>query len=112
MSYEPSSYLSLILYLSEQLLKMREEGIRLFLQQLSKSQFDEDAVIAELENISSELQKVHLAIPPSTVHLQEIRDLNRQALHRVESARATEHSRPHPQNGHLNGLVSRPYDAR
>lgn len=93
---------------------MREEGIRLFLQQLSKSQFDEDAVIAELENISSELQKVHLAIPPSTVQLQEIRELNRQALHRVDSAQSstTEHAKPHPQNGHLNGLVSRQADAR
>ena len=89
---------------------MREEGIRLFLQQLSKSQLDEDAVIVELENISSELQKVHLAIPPSTVQLQEIRELNRQALHRVDSAQS--HPKPHPQNGHLNGLVSRQADTR
>ena len=90
---------------------MREEGIRLFLQQLSKTQFDEDGVIAELENISSELQKVHLAIPPSTVQLQEIRVLNRQAQQRVESARRAaieEHPKPHPHNGHLNGLVVRP----
>ena len=88
---------------------MREEGIRLFLQRLSKSKFDEDAFIIELQDITSELQKVNLATPPITVHLLEIRELNREALQRVEEEEAKEqHVRAvnyHPHNGHLNGLV-------
>ena len=87
---------------------MREEGIRLFLQRLAKTKFDEDAVILELQDITSELQKVNLAIPPVTVHLLEIRELNREALRRVEEAEEEgkeERVSAHPHTGHLNGLV-------
>lgn len=102
--------------LTELLLKMREEGIRLFLQQLSKAQFDEDAVITELESISSELHKVRLAIPQDTaLHLQKIEELNRQALRALEEDErresrsgvqgSTEHAKPQSLNGHVNGLV-------
>lgn len=80
---------------------MKEEHIRLFLQGLSKTTFNNEQVILELEEIMSELRKVNLAIPPITVQLKDIRELNREAL-----LRARESSARNPtHNGHLNGLV-------
>ena len=62
---------------------MREDDIRIFLQEMSKNQFDEDVVINELESINSDLVKARLAIPPEVVVLQDLQHLNAEAKDRV-----------------------------
>ena len=69
------------------LLRMREDEIRIFLQEMPTRHFDEEAVILELDSINSELLKVRLATPPPIVQLQEISQLNEQALHRAAQNR-------------------------
>ena len=64
---------------------MREDDIRIFLQEMSKNHFDEDIVISELETVNSDLVKARLAIPPQVVVLQDLQLLNAEAQERVRS---------------------------
>ena len=59
-----------------QLVRMREDEIRIFLQELNKKHFDDNVITAELESMHSELAKSHLATPPLIVELQDISQLN------------------------------------
>ena len=68
-----------------QLVRMREDEIRIFLQELNRRHFDDDVIITELESVHSELAKSRLATPPLIVELQDISQLNCEALERVRS---------------------------
>lgn len=68
-----------------QLIKLREDDIRMFLQELSKNHFDEDEIINELESVNLDLRKAGLAIPPQVVELQDLRLLNAEAHERGQS---------------------------
>ena len=78
--------------LVETLLRMREDEIRIFLQELDRRPADEDIVITELDSVHSELVKANLAMPPATVRLQDLSTLNYEAKERAAAA-----LRPHPQ---------------
>ncbi len=88
---------------------MREDDIRIFLQEMSKHHFDEDAVINELEGVNSDLVKARLAIPPEVVVLQDLQLLNAEARERVQSSSVTSYTpytngnTPvlHVRNGHV-----------
>lgn len=67
------------------LLRMREDDIRIFLQDLSKRRADDDTVITELESVHSELVRSNLAVPPPLVELQDLAKLNMEALERARS---------------------------
>lgn len=102
---------------------MNEDGIRVFIQEFSKLDFDEDSVIGELQDIQSELTRSRLAAPPKVIELHDLRELNHQALERAHHARERERivsSRSRPRdsdgrllhsptnvshNGHLNGRI-------
>lgn len=77
------------------LLRMREDEIRIFLQEMDKRQADEDLVITELDSVHTELLKANLATPPVTVRLHELAMLNREAKERAEAS--TGNGRPYPQ---------------
>lgn len=74
---------------------MREDEIRIFLQEMDKRQADEDLVITELDSVHTELLKANLAMPPATVRLHELAILNREAKERAEAS--TGSGRPRPQ---------------
>ena len=61
---------------------MREDDIRIFLQEMSKHHFNEDEVINELESVNSDLVKARLAIPPQMIVLQDLQHLNAEAKER------------------------------
>ena len=88
---------------SGQLIRMREDEIRIFLQEMSRNRFDEDVVIAELETMNSDLVKARLAIPPQTVVLQDLQLLNAEARERVQSNLSSQLSSTFPVliNGHV-----------
>ena len=65
---------------------MREDDIRMFLQEMSKHHFNEDEVINELESANNDLVKARLAIPPQMVVLQDLQLLNAEALERGRTA--------------------------
>lgn len=71
--------------LLETLLKMHEDDIRIYIQEMSRHHFDDDQVITELESIHSELLKSNLAIPRHGVELQDLSLLTAEALDRVRS---------------------------
>lgn len=71
---------------------MREDEIRIFLQELDRRPADEDIVITELDAVHSELVKANLAMPPATVTLQDLSSLNHEAKERAATS-----LRSHPQ---------------
>ena len=81
-------YCVLLTWLSttEQLLRQREDGIRIYLQQLHQQHFNEDDVIAELQTTLIDLAKSRLAIP-QVVELQDLSVLNREARERASVSR-------------------------
>ena len=81
-------YCVLLTWLSatEQLLRQREDGIRIYLQQLHQQHFNEDDVIAELQTTLIDLAKSRLAIP-QVVELQDLSILNREARERASVSR-------------------------
>ncbi len=71
---------------TEQLLRHREDEIRIFLQELSQQRFNEDEVITELQSLVTELSKLRLDNPPKVIELQPLSDLNREAIQRARGA--------------------------
>lgn len=77
----------IVLFSSEQLLRHREDDIRIFLQELSSRRFNDDEVILELQALVTELSKLHLKNPPNVIELRPIPELNRDAIQRARGAR-------------------------
>lgn len=98
---DKTTFIDIYNVLVGQLLKMREDDIRMFLQELSKNQFDEDSIISELESVNSELRKTRLAIPPPVVEPQDLKLLNAQAHERgLSNGSSPNHSFAVVSNGH------------
>ena len=72
---------------TEPLIRQREDGIRIFLQELSSQHFNEDDVILDLNTTLNELTKTHLANPPQVIDLQDLSELNRKALEKAQASR-------------------------
>ncbi len=86
---------------------MREDDIRIFLQEMSKHHFNEDEVINELESVNTDLVKARLAIPPQMVVLQDLQLLNAEAKERGRPSAASLPSSTFPissTNGHGLGV--------
>ena len=72
-------------YTVETLLRQREDGIRIFIQEFSQLNFNEDEVILDLQAALAELTKARMAIPPTVVELHDLSELNRIALERAQA---------------------------
>jgi len=64
------------------LMRQREDGIRIYLQELSLQHYNEDDVISELQSQLIDLAKSRLAIP-QVVELQDLSELSRNARERA-----------------------------
>lgn len=74
------------------LLRQREDGIRIFIQEFSQQNFNEDDVILDLQAAITELKKARMAIPPTVVELHELSELNRIALERAQALLTSQES--------------------
>ena len=64
---------------------MREDGIRIALQELSQQHYNEDEVIAELVTMVNDVSRTRQAIPQVTA-LFKLTELNRRARERVQDS--------------------------
>ena len=63
---------------------MKEDGIRIALQELSQQRYNEDEVIAELAAMVTDISRARQAIP-QVIALFKLSELNRQAKERAQS---------------------------
>lgn len=66
-------------------LRLKEDGIRIALQELSQQHYNEDEVIAELVAMVNDVSRTRQAIPQVTA-LFKLSELNRQARERVQAS--------------------------
>lgn len=71
---------------TEQFLRMKEDGIRISLQELSSQSFDDDEVIGELQVMVNDLAKARQTIP-QVVEPEKLTELNRIARQRMREGR-------------------------
>ena len=64
---------------------MKEDGIRIALQELSQQHYNEDEVIVELVTMVTDISRTRQAIPQVTA-LYKLTELNRQAKERARSS--------------------------
>jgi hypothetical protein len=64
---------------------LKEDGIRIALQELSQQHYNEDEVIAELATMVTDISRARQAIPQVTA-LYKLSELNRQAKERAQSS--------------------------
>ena len=69
----------------ESFLRKKEDDIRLFMQELSKQNYNEDEVIADLQSMVNDIARTRQAIP-QVVQLQRLSFLNRDAEERGRTA--------------------------
>jgi hypothetical protein len=90
---------------------MREDEIRIFLQEMCRREYDDDIVISELDSVHSELVRSRQAVPPS-IELQDLLTLNREALERANNDAATPtntslaHQLTNGHTPHINGAIN------
>ena len=85
--WKKTFYCTYLLLPAEYILRHREDDIRIFLQDLSRHQVNEDEVITDLQSLLVELAKVNLNNPPQVVELQDLSTLNREAIERARASR-------------------------
>ena len=76
-------------------LRLKEDGIRIALQELSQQHYNDDEVIAELVAMVSDISKTRQAIPQVTA-LYKLTELNRQAKEKARSWVQPATSNPRP----------------
>ena len=76
---------STCVFLSGNFLRLKEDGIRIALQELSQQHYNEDDVIAELVAMVTDISRTRQAVPQVTA-LYKLSELNRQAKERAQSA--------------------------
>ena len=64
---------------------MKEDGIRISLQELSQRTFNEDEVIGELQTMVNDLSRSHQAIP-QVVEPEKLTELNRLARQKLHES--------------------------
>ena len=86
----------------EVFLRKKEDDIRIYMQELSQQQYNEDDVIAELQTMISDISRTRQSIP-QVVQLQRLSFLNRDALDRGRGPLAL-------RRGMYHGNVTSPYN--